>query len=766
MKKRILSILLALFVMAAALPMSFGASAAWDISLSKTEFPTYVEYKPANNFPTAANTFQSLTGEPEGWDNGVTTAPADYAVFSGETAATLVVTEGKATVNAPATEEAQDNKDIHTMLLFKSLTEENTSYIAVHIDASGLNNDEYCQLSVSNREQTIYALTASEYYFLPDVTDENPNPEVEVRKTNGAYGVWHNTPFYINKGDKGTLYLPESLFGIVEGYNNYVDPETKSGAWNGDFSKLVPASWYVSQTHRSLVSIRFNFKGGMAVGDSLSFSNIQWVSEATNYSDTYKYEYIAEDFSNAESVVYSSWASNGKGVPSMSVADGVWSHEFSNEEWTADNLNYGSTAELKYPITENFEALKFDVDLSALSVAPAFQITYNVKNTNVSKNDYVRRFIVSGGPVYFVNADGSVDSLTVRTDNWPTFSMPSGFKGTVVIPFESLKNLTVGEYTYDGKTTDLFVTDDINNYSVSIDVRNIDFADKGGVITYDDFGFLTNSELPVPVADYTYSKYHISENIRTYSGFEKNSSVLGTWADGNTSNVSLDNFSVENGMLKFTAPAQFNIETEATDESEATYYTKSAIGITNASLPNVTSADQKAISFYIDCSASTKKTYLRANYFADNDNAYQPGIGGVVYLIDKDGNITSHIIESNPWSSVLLPAGFEGTVVIPFTSYATEWGWGEFINTSTVLKETQENSAKLVLYLLEATPSEVCYFGNIDYLEEYENADLVNLRKGLMDAEGGLDIDINGDSFVDVRDIVRLKKVLADAFIN
>jgi len=29
-----------------------------------------------------------------------------------------------------------------------------------------------------------------------------------------------------------------------------------------------------------------------------------------------------------------------------------------------------------------------------------------------------------------------------------------------------------------------------------------------------------------------------------------------------------------------------------------------------------------------------------------------------------------------------------------------------------------------------------------------------------------LDVDINGDSFVDVRDIVRLKKVLADAFIN
>ena len=296
-------------------------------------------------------------------------------------------------------------------------------------------------------------------------------------------------------------------------------------------------------------------------------------------------------------------------------------------------------------------------------------------------------------------------------------------------------------------------------------MRSIDYSDNGDVIAYDNFGYLTNSELPVPVADYTYSKYHISENIRTFKDFEINSSVLGTWADKETSNVSLDNFSVENGMLKFTAPAQFNIETEATEETEATYYTKSAIGITNAGIPNVTSQDQKAISFYIDCSASTKKTYLRANYFTDNDNAYQPGIDSVIYLIDKDGNITSHI-NTNPWSSVDIPAGFEGTVVIPFSSYKTDWGWGEFIDTSTVLKETQENSAKLVLYLLEATPSEVCYFGNIDYLEEYENADLVNLRKGLMDAEDGLDIDVNGDSFVDVRDIVRLKKVLADAFIQ
>ena len=751
MKKRILSISLALFVLIAALPMTFGASAAWDISLSPTDFPNNVKYKPANNFPAQANTFQSLTREPEGWDNGVETAPHDYATFSGETSATLTVTEGKATVTAPETEES---KDIHTMLLFKSLTDADTNYIAIHIDASGLSNDENCQLDISNREQGLYAITAAEYYFLPDATEENPNPTVETRKTNGTYGKWHNTPFTIKKGDVGTLYLPESLFSNLEEYNKYVSPETTSGAWNGDFSKLVPASWYVSQTYRNLVSIRFNFKGGMAVGDSISFSNIQWVS-VSNYSDNYKYEYVEEDFSDSQVDV-----SGSEAVLSMlSAENGKWNHTLAQDNWTTGTMQYSFNLNFSQPITENFEALRYDVDMSALDVQPQLQLFYYVKNTDVSRNDYVRRFIVSGGWIDLIWEDGSVESVEIGAREWPWFSLPKGFKGTVVIPFSLFKNLTVGGYTYDGAQTDLYKTDDINNSGITIDMKNIDFADNGDVITYDNFGYLTNSELPVPVADYTYSKYHVSENIRTYKDFEINSSVLGTWADNETSNVTLDNFSVENGMLKFTAPAQFNLETEDT------YYTKSAIGITNAGLPNVTSEDQKAISFYIDCSASTKITYLRANYFADNDNAYQPGIDSVVYLIDKDGNITSHII-TNPWSSVDIPAGFEGTVVIPFSSYKTEWGWGEFIDNATVLKETQENSAKLVLYLLEATPSEVCYFGNIDYLEEYENADLVNLRKGLMDAEGGLDIDVNADTFVDVRDIVRLKKVLADAFVN
>ncbi|MBR2489445.1 MAG: hypothetical protein IKB45_03130, partial [Clostridia bacterium] len=113
-----------------------------------------------------------------------------------------------------------------------------------------------------------------------------------------------------------------------------------------------------------------------------------------------------------------------------------------------------------------------------------------------------------------------------------------------------------------------------------------------------------------------------------------------------------------------------------------------------------------------------------------------------------------------------LPAGFKGTVVIPFTSFCSDWGNGEFADDTTMISETQNNNAYLMLRMMEARAGDEYLFNNITYLEDYENADLVTLRKGLMDAENGEDIDINGDTYVDVRDIVRLKKVLADAFIN
>jgi len=1312
MKKRILSIFLAVFVLLAAMP--FGAvmaeetateiennnSFAAEITLSEPDFPkTVTTYKVANNFPTEANTFQKLTTENTGWDNGIVTAPSDYAVInSASSPATFTLSEGQALLTA--TEVTGTTTAINAKILFKSLPEADTNYISIRVDTTGLSADEACELQISNNAQGLYAIRKSTFYFLPDATEENPNPQVEARTVKNGGNIWKDN-FPIKAGEKGTIYLPETCFTAgVDTSGNAVS--TSGGAWNGDFSEFIIAAedWRLSNSHRGNVSIRFNFKDGIKAGDSIIFGEMNWVSNV-NFPLDYNAEYVDNDFSDAEATVPTGWADNGKGLPTFSIEEGALKHTLSNESWTEGTFNYGYTVDLDYPATQGFEAMMYDVDFSNLTTAPALQITYNVKNTNYDKNKYTRRYIVSGGPVLAIWENGAVETVNVGTGEWPTFSLPAGFKGTVVIPFESLKSMTTAGYTYkevthegytyDGTQKDLYKNSAEESYSVSITTRNIAFEDYGDVITNDNFGYLTtikpvleegtvfsadapvetetkiaeeidtieawvkipegtaagtilankyrianttstdsivlsmnasgnpvlylsdgdgkavnfeisdvdlrtdkwthiafvkntesatvncyingllqsSTEIPegfaevkpyhpltighyiadelgtatfggevanlklwskaltsseilnsaineatvqdglisawtlngenafadiagnydlavydlyitaedeayakysaipedgytfavlpdtqiaaqreavtgdsdgfskmyqwmidnkdalnlkfamgvgditnkdraeeyilakdnfdklaeagigwsvvggnhdfaggsvapnnttnlntyfpaseistyswfggfmeegkidnayyyitvndtkylilnlmcepydnvvewanqvcaknkdckiivitheylnndadfrttgycsyegrnnhgihlwnklisrheniimaigghvsipdiqyredlgvngnkvisvlvdgqaldwgnshnllmllkfskdgskvtfnyyspthgayldknnqftldvdgvtsdepvpaAPVTNYTYSKYHSGEIIREYEWFTNKSSLISAFSASKHSVVNSNNFSWYNNMLKFTAAAEYNIDpSTVTEESTGTPYDKDQIEISFYSLPNVMNKNQKAISFYVDLSGAKKKSYIKIAY-NNGAKSYQAANGGILYLVDMDGNITEKPITSN-WATLELPAGFKGTVVIPFTSFCSDWGNGEFADDTTMISETQNNNAYLMLRMMEARAGDEYLFNNITYLEDYENADLVTLRKGLMDAENGEDIDINGDTYVDVRDIVRLKKVLADAFIN
>ena len=1311
MKKRILSIFLAVFVLLAALP--FGTvmaeeietetennnSFVAEITLSEPDFPkTVTTYKVANNFPTEPYTFSSQTKEGNGWDKGVIDAPADYAILSSNNGnATCVVTEGQVKYTAEVA-----GGTFNAMLLFKSVPTADTNYLAIHVDATGLSAKEYCELSISNQKQQLYAMAGSTYYFMPDATVENPYPELETRTTTGEFdeSVWKDR-FWINTGDVGTLYIPETLFANGINYNKFSDDVA---SWNGDFSVLIPNEWRLSNGNRNLTSIRFNFKDGFpnakqnedgtVVKDSIIFGEMNWVANVP-FSLDYNAEYIAEDFSDAENVIYSYWngSNHTMSADNFEIADGVWKHNITADNWTDENstFRYGHTLNLGYPVNSAFEALQFDVDFSDISYNPELQITYNVKNTNVSRNDYVRRFAVANGDVYAVWENGAVDTISVANNEWAWISLPKGFKGTVVIPFASLRTMSKdGYHTYDGSSVDLFKVDDINDFGLTIDIRNIPYENKGKVVTYDNFGYLTkikpvlengtvfSAETPVetetkiteeintidawvkipagtaagtiltnkyrkkennafvdsiilkmnaagnpvlylsdgdgkavdfevtnvdlrndkwthiafaksetavncyinglfvasaevpegfgevksyhtltighyihdelgsatfggevanlklwnkaltsseilnsaineatctdglisawtlngengftdiagnydlvvydlyttaedeayaeysampedgytfavlpdtqiaaqreavtgdsdgfskmyqwlidnkdalnlkfamgvgditnkdsaeeytlakenfdkladagvswsivggnhdfkggsvapndttnlntyfpaseistyswfggfmdenkidnayyyvtvngtkymilnlmcepydnvvewanqvcaknkdckvivvtheylngdakfrttgycsyegrnnhgiqlwnklisrheniimaigghvsvpdiqyredlgvngnkvisvlvdgqaldwgnshnllmllkfskdgskvtfnyysptqgayldrnnqftldvggvtsdepvpdaPVTNFTYSKYHSGEVIREYEWFKNSTTLISAFSANKHSAVNSTNFSWYNNMLKFTAAEKFNIDpSTVTEESEGTPYDKDQIEISFYSLPNVVNKNQKAISFYVDLSGAKKKSYIKIAYNNGN-KSYQAAAGGVLYLVDEDGNITEKAITSN-WATLEVPAGFKGTVVIPFTSFCSDWGNGEFADDTTMLSDTQNNNAYLMLRMMEARAGDEYLFNNITYLEEYENTDLVTLRKGLMDAENGEDIDINGDTFVDVRDIVRLKKILADTFVK
>ncbi len=1320
MKKRILSLFLALFVLLAAMP--FGAvmaeetateiennnSFAAEITLSEPDFPkTVTTFKTANNFPAEADTFRAMcSGEAKtttvDWDPSVTAEPSAYASVDG---GTTTIENGWAKFT-----EGAEKGTFTINIVLKSLVERDTNYIAVDVDAKGITSttskmSARFAMRTTTGEDMMYATAGQTYYFLPEATEENPNPELETRTMSslGSTRKYYESTIYVYPGEKGTFYFPETMFiyDSTATQTNADNGKTTKPSWlngiYGDFSKFMNEEWRLDHKDYKSNMLYFQFRSCIPANETIAFSNVRWVSNV-NFPLDYNAEYVDNDFSDAENTSYTYWngSNHTMNADNFEVTDGVWKHNITAEDWTDENITfrYGHTLNLGYPVNSAFEALQFDVDFSDISYAPQLQMTYNVKNTKVSSTVNVRRFVVANGDIYAVWENGSVETIAVANSEWAWVTLPKGFKGTVVIPFSSLRTMNVGGYTYNGETVDLFKTDDINDFSFTIDMRNIPYENKGKVVTYDNFGYLTTikpvleegtvfsadapvetdakiaeeidtieawvkipegtaagtilankyrienttstdsivlsmnasgnpvlylsdgdglainfevsdvdlrtdkwthiafvkntetatvncyingllqssteipegfaevkpyhtltighyiadelgtatfggeisslklwskaltsseilssaineataqdglisawtlsgdngytdiagnynlevydlyitsedeayaeysampedgytfavipdtqianqreaitgdstafsemydwmvankealnlkfamgigditnkddpleyalakqnfdkltqagigwsvvggnhdfaggsvapnnttnmnagfpaSELatyacfggfmeegkmdnsyyyitvnetkylilnlmcepynsvvewgnqvcaknkdckiivitheyltndadfrttgyctwaernnhgiqlwdklvsrheniimaigghvsvpdieyredlgvngnkvinvlvdgqaldwdnpahsllmllkfskdgsqvtfnyyspsygayldknnqftldvggvtssePIPdahITDYSYAKYHSGEIIREYEWFKKESKYISTWSDTNPdqSTVTIDNFSWYNNMIKFSAPAEFNIDpSTVTEESAGTAYTTDRIGITFGSLPNVVNENQTAISFYVDLSGCEKTTSIKIAY--NNGTAsYQAAKGGKLYLVDNDGNVTEKEITSN-WASVGLPAGYKGTVVVPFSSFCSDWGNGEFANAATMLSETQNNNAKVIMYIMEARPGYEYLFNNFTYLEEYENADLVTLRKGLMDAENGEDIDVNGDTYVDVRDIVRLKKVLADAFIN
>jgi hypothetical protein len=188
------------------------------------------------------------------------------------------------------------------------------------------------------------------------------------------------------------------------------------------------------------------------------------------------------------------------------------------------------------------------------------------------------------------------------------------------------------------------------------------FLDANNHLTLDVDGVVSDEAVPeAPKADYTYSKYHSAEIVRNFDWFI-NDGNISVWSDLKTSATSSSQFSWFNNMLKYETADEFY-----TNEETGTPYEKDRIGITFKKLPNVVNEKQTAISFYVDRSSATQTTYIRTR-FTCGGGTYQPGKGSIAYYITDNGEITMFENGSN-WSSVALPAGFKGTVVIPFKSF-------------------------------------------------------------------------------------------------
>ncbi len=411
MKKRIFSLLLAMVMLFTLSAVAVSAEdavvedvpvedvpvedvpVATGINITNPNFPEYyVTTKVTNNFPEAANTFLKT---PEGADPGILNNASEYAIVGGDF--TLGLQDGKATVTYG---EETGNVDL-VRLLFKTPTLTGANYLTFHVDTTNLSGTAYFNLRLNNIWDVCNLKPGSVYYFLPDVTEENPNPE----RQKYVVGDVSFEGFELPAGKTGTIYLPETSFKTTTASGSIIETEFDNylqWSYNHDYQREFAALYLENKQE---------YDGGAVAGDSVVFSNLCWVKEDSVAINTgYNAEYVVNDYS--------------------ATATGKTSFNAINSWGNWRSVVIGKAFD------SSFEALKFDLDYSEFTVAEngnTIKFYYEFRdNATWTAHQYW-----ASGEAYLICENGEVVTLDAGGS---TKQIPAGFKGSVIIPFSSFGN--------------------------------------------------------------------------------------------------------------------------------------------------------------------------------------------------------------------------------------------------------------------------------------------------------------------------------------
>lgn len=456
MRKRILSMFIALAIMLVSMPIAnIGIALAEETTDFKAASSSILSVdRVINDFDDVPTTGTVVVGEST-VNVGIGTNDTqhtvnDYSAFGG-TSNTLTIEDGalKSTLAASAI------FDIYTYISPVSLTRGNTTLssettaLQFHVDFSGITSVtagskvnfevELCRSKGKSGYYTYYSVPGQTFVYIPDATESNPNPEPQILTTDGGVQVYHGKVWGY-AGQSGTIVIP------LEVWDNDASPNS------GSITDFISCS----SNYHNRNYIRFEGYGKKyAANDVAIIDDICWmkkiVKEQEENENEYDCEINVQDFSNITSSDLSgTYGGNGAGISTWKKG--------TNYSVTDERLKLTKTCAAEgtagwfrvgFPIAAwqtNYEALSFDFDISEM---------INTTTWPTGKGSHIRvKFGVNAtdttaaashqldGDVEFIWEDGTITDFELYESGGNY--LPKGFKGKVVIPASTL-NLTEAE---------------------------------------------------------------------------------------------------------------------------------------------------------------------------------------------------------------------------------------------------------------------------------------------------------------------------------
>ena len=220
MKKRILSLLLAVLVLAAAMPLGFMVAAEGESDLEPAPIQLDVIKKTdANKFPADAGTYWPTWGTS---DPGANNNFAAYAAYDGEFVTEYLIDSGASNGAMKVVYDPTNGKngDNNVRVYLKAVPHVGANAVGIHVDATGIANDPavdtddyfYTRIGFMLRNCAGRQYAAGfDYYFLAD--EEGAELETLTVPTAASHGEAYVA---LKAGVSGTYFFLDEGFGSLD----------------------------------------------------------------------------------------------------------------------------------------------------------------------------------------------------------------------------------------------------------------------------------------------------------------------------------------------------------------------------------------------------------------------------------------------------------------------------------------------------------------------------------------------------------------------
>ena len=436
MAKKIVAFILAGLLLLSLLPL--GISLASAEVAAKGVVPSILAVdKVVNNFDGLSTNSNATVGDvtvPTGvGKNNTEKTETDYAANAWSDNNTVTIENGvlKSTINA------KGELGVSVYITPQSLTRGNTFPSAdsvalqFHVDLTGVTSraagtkvtiEPKIYFSTGSMSgDYCYCIPEETFYYLPDATEANPNPQMEIHTTEGGVQLHHGCVWGY-AGQSGTIILPFDAW----------DTE-RLAQFNG--SMTIWDLYKYDQMYRNRSMLFFtSYQENYAAGDTFAFDDICWMKKAAK---DYDKTIVAQDFSSITSNDLGGWGNGvdwAKGT-NMVVADGKL-----QLKRTCDGSGRSTTQFEIAPWQDSYAAFAFELDASEFSGAEALgedgvaniRLSYAVNSTATTA--YASCYF--SGHMKFIWEDGTIKEEQAYEYGKP---IPRGFKGKVVVEASAVK---------------------------------------------------------------------------------------------------------------------------------------------------------------------------------------------------------------------------------------------------------------------------------------------------------------------------------------